>query len=996
MLFFFSLIWSVCCTTDEDGRRKLDAYIREKEGVFPIKDTIYEYYVDFQNFCFSSWDGLLPYGWRYETGCPFFKITVPTVDTVRYEFIVSALLSYGYPVVLTGPVGTGKTSTAQSVLSKLDFDRNTVLNINMSAQTTSQNIQDAIESRLEKRTKGHYAPSGGKQMITFLDDLNMPAKETYGSQPPLELLRQWMDYGFWYDRLKQTRKYVENMHVLAAMGPPGGGRNVITERLLSRFNVINMTFPDESTIARIFGTMLAQHLADFDESVKLVGREITDTTIDLYNNVIVKMLPTPTKIHYLFNLRDISKIFQGLLRSHKDYQNDKPSILKLWIHESFRVFFDRLIDESDREWFMNQMNDQLGRHFELTLHSLCAKKEIPIYADFISPWGVYEEHQDVTILRRYLDIQMEEYNVSPGVIRMDLVLFKDAIEHICRIVRVISQPRGNMLLVGIGGSGRQSLSRVAAYICEYNTFQITVARNYRVPEFKEDLKILYGLSGVEAKATSFLFNDTQITDESFLEIINNMLSSGEVANLYKPDEFEDVKGKLDTAANKANILHTNEAMYEFLISRVRANMHIVLCMSPIGDAFRNRLRQYPALVNCTTIDWFCEWPKEALLEVGNKYIADVNFVQTITGEEVYLELLDTVDKMTVVSTQDRLREGVSLIFATVHNSVAKCSRKMLMEMKRHNYVTPTNYLELVAGYKKMLASKRDEIASQANKLRNGLWKIDDCKEKVTTMSIELEEAQVKVAEFQQQCDEYLVIIVAQRKEADEQQKDVTKTSIKIGEEEVQCKRMADVAQADLDEAMPALEEAIRALDSLSKKDISEMKSYGTPPQKVKMVMEAVNILKGIDPSWESAKRLLGEINFLKDLKEFDRNHVSDKTMKKIAAYTMSEEFVPDKVGMVSLAAKSLCQWVIAIEKYAKVWRYVGPKQAKLDEALASLKEKQLMLAEAQAKLAELNMMLQKLQKEYEEKLAQKEELNRKVSKNKLLFFTSSPLKFIRF
>lgn len=182
-------------------------------------------------------------------------------------------------------------------------------------------------------------------MVTFLDDLNMPAKETYGSQPPLELLRQWMDYGFWYDRLKQTRKYVQNMLILAAMGPPGGGRNIISERLLSRFNVINMTFPDEPTIARIFDTMFAQHLMEFDEAVKLVGHEITNTTIDLYQNVVSKMLPTPTKIHYLFNLRDISKIFQGLLRSHKDYQNTKGSLLRLWIHECFRVFYDRLIDE---------------------------------------------------------------------------------------------------------------------------------------------------------------------------------------------------------------------------------------------------------------------------------------------------------------------------------------------------------------------------------------------------------------------------------------------------------------------------------------------------------------------------------------------------------------------------------------------------------------------------------------------------------------------------
>ena len=70
-------------------------------------------------------------------------------------------------------------------------------------------MQDTIESRVEKRTKAHYVPLGGKQMVTYMDDLNMPAKETYGSQPPLELLRQWMDYGFWYDRKKQTKKYIE-------------------------------------------------------------------------------------------------------------------------------------------------------------------------------------------------------------------------------------------------------------------------------------------------------------------------------------------------------------------------------------------------------------------------------------------------------------------------------------------------------------------------------------------------------------------------------------------------------------------------------------------------------------------------------------------------------------------------------------------------------------------------------------------------------------------
>lgn len=135
------------------------------------------------------------------------------------------------------------------------------------------------------------------------------------------------------------------MLIMGAMGPPGGGRNVISSRLLSKFNLINMTFPTENIINRIFGTMLNQHLRNYTNELRQIGRDITTATIDLYNKVISKMLPTPTKIHYLFNLRDISKVFQGLLRSNIEIQKSKTDLLRLWIHECFRTFADRLIDE---------------------------------------------------------------------------------------------------------------------------------------------------------------------------------------------------------------------------------------------------------------------------------------------------------------------------------------------------------------------------------------------------------------------------------------------------------------------------------------------------------------------------------------------------------------------------------------------------------------------------------------------------------------------------
>ena len=74
---------------------------------------------------------------------------------------------------------------------------------------------------------------------------------------------------------------------------------------------------------------------------------------------------------------------------------------------------------------------------------------------------------------------------------MDLVLFQQAMEHICRITRIISQPRGNAMLVGVGGSGKQSLARLASFICGYETFQISVSSSYGVQDFKENLLALY-------------------------------------------------------------------------------------------------------------------------------------------------------------------------------------------------------------------------------------------------------------------------------------------------------------------------------------------------------------------------------------------------------------------------------------------------------------------------------------------------------------------------
>uniref|UniRef100_H3A7W8 Dynein axonemal heavy chain 2 n=1 Tax=Latimeria chalumnae TaxID=7897 RepID=H3A7W8_LATCH len=943
MWFLFCMIWSICAAVDEDSRKRIDNFMREIEGSFPNKDTIYEYYVDPKVKNWALFEDKLPKGWRYPSNAPFYKIMVPTVDTVRYNFLVSSLISQHFPVLLLGPVGTGKTSIAQSALQSLDPFKWSVLTVNMSAQKKKNKKKPLVWKRSRPRLRTPVDPVE-LMLVVSLEALEIKTKLSLKGR--LVLYSRGLASG-----CLQCMHTADERGLHCRRTEPGPDSSLIVEATRPRLGMRELAYRlsdcldlQESQIKRIFGTMINQKLQDFEEEVKPIGNVITQATLEIYNAIVQKFLPTPAKIHYLFNLRDISKVFQGMLRSHKDFHDTKHSITRLWIHECFRVFSDRLVDQGDMETFVAILSEKLGSLFDQTFHNICPNRQSPLFGDFMHDFRVYEDLTDPTALKQFMETQLEDYNFTPGVIPMSLVLFKDAVEHaVCRIVRVIRQLRGNMLLIGIGGSGRQSLSRLASSICDYKIFQIEVTKHYRKQEFREAYSYLAKRCGENPPPLGVPFTPLKLTEN-----YNSQESLQDSGHRPRPDRkrsSDKVQSALVESLNTAKVTEIPDNLFNFLIERVRNNLHIILCMSPVGDPFRNRLRQYPALVNCTTIDWFSEWPKDALLEVAEKYLEGMNLAA--------LDMRGFSFVLFSLALFFQIHNKVALIFVTMHRSVVEYSRRMLLELRRQNYVTPINYLELVTGYKKLLVEKRKELGDEVNKLRNGLFKIDETRKKVEVMSLELEDAKKKVAEFQKQCEEYLVIIVQQKREADEQQKTVTANSEKIAAEEIKCKALAENAQKDLEEALPALEEAMKALESLNKKDMTEIKSYGRPPVLVETVMQAVMILRGSEPTWAEAKRQLGDQNFIKQLINFDKDNISDKVLKKIGQYCAHPDFHPEIIGRVSLAAKSLCMWVRAMEVYGRVFRVVEPKRARMNAAMAQLAEKQEALAEAQAKLQEV-------------------------------------------
>lgn len=983
-LFYFAFVWSLGCTGDAKGREKFDQFFRgemEKHGAslpFPEDGLVYDYVLDLgEGKGDPKWVGWLDTQPPYEVpkGAEFQEMIIPTKDSICYTYLLDQLSKNRKMCLHTGVSGTGKTVNVMKYLQEgLNAQKQLPLTLTFSAQTSANMTQDILDGKMDKRRKGVFGPPSGKQYVILVDDLNMPKKEEYGAQPPIELLRQWADHGGWFERKTLTFMKIVDLVWVGAMGPPGGGRQPVTNRYMRHFNIIGYTELRDASMDLIFSTILSNFLTgDFPEEVAAMSKPAITATIKLYNNIAAELLPTPEKSHYTFNLRDMSKVIQGMLTCNNKCVLEKKGLVILWVHECRRVFKDRMINNKDRNWFEGQLQTLTSEFFDTQWPDVFTNEagvldDLVFYGEYIVPNAdpkFYDHLSDMAKLTAVMNEYLEDYNAQSNA-PMPLILFTDAMEHVSRICRVIRQPMGNALLLGVGGSGRQSLTRLATFMAEFELFKIEVAKGYGKNEWREDLKTCLKMAGVEGKPTVFLFVDTQIVMETFLEDLNNILNTGDVPNLMSAPEDQDAIATAARPICAAKGLQANKMNFDAVyVSQVRRNLHLVLAMSPIGDVFRERLRQFPSLVSCCTIDWFAEWPEQALTSVA-------------------ASTLDSVEL-----SEESVRGGLVDMVMYVHKSVEDVSNEYFDALKRKNYVTPTSYLELLSTYEKLLAEKREEVGGLCQRLSVGLDKLITTGEEVAVMQEELVALQPVLEKTQKEVAEMMVVIKSDTEEANEVKAVVAADEASAEAKAAECKAIADDAQADLDEALPALDKALKSLELLSKNDIVEVKGLQKPPDGVRLVISAVCVMFEVKPKkvaapdgrgkvddyWDVGKALLNDPNkFLKSLFDFDKENIPESVIKKISPYIENESFTPDVIAKVSKACTAVCQWVHAMHKFYHVSRSIEPKRKALADSQAELKVTMDGLAVTKAKLKEVVDKLDILDKNYKEAVAKQDEL----------------------
>mmetsp|Transcript_7029 Transcript_7029/g.18100 ORF Transcript_7029/g.18100 Transcript_7029/m.18100 type:complete len:3653 (+) Transcript_7029:117-11075(+) len=957
-----------------------------KNVKFPKKgaaSTVFDYYLDPKTNEFEPW-AKSPYFFSIDydpATMNMSAITVPTSETCSVAFWMTDLVKKHRPVMLAGPSGTGKTQQVMGMLKAMDPAAFLSATINFNFYTTSAVLGNTMCLPLEKKTGTNFGPPGIAHLVYFVDDLNLPEVDKYMTQSAIALLRQQMEYGHIYDMTKLAQnpvKSISKTQVVACMNP-GAGSFFINPRLQRWFVTFAIGMPQRASLNVIYDTFLNGHLSrGFADEVLALKDSVIKGAMNLHGEVMQKFRKTAANFHYEFNIRHVAGVFQGLLMTTPAKFKEPQVFADCWIHEAYRVYGDRLVSPEDLAKFEGLLMGQAGKGFgEFNPKRFFGDSRQPLtFCHFLEGIGeepVYDQIHELSVLQKILDQALDEYNESNA--QMDLVLFEDALNHVCRITRIINNPSGHALLVGVGGSGKKSLSRLPAFFFGDQTSTIQISATYGINDLKTDLQEMYKKAGIKGEGVMFLFTDAEITNERFLVYLNDLLGSADIAGLYAQDEKDEVIGSVTKKAKAAGFAPEPGPVYDFFLQEVRRNLHVCLCCSPVGPDFSTRCQRFPALVNCTVIDWFQPWPEDALLSVGQRFLGEMDL-----GTPLQRTAVEKFMPYSFIET----------------NELAKRFQK---EERRHVYSTPKSFLEMLKLYQVLLEHKRDTSDYSIGRLKAGLQKMQETADAVAEieagLKITLEDAEIKKTKA-----EGIAEVVGKEKayvEGETAKAEKEAALVAVIQKEVGEKQRS--TEEDLAKAEPAVEAAMAALDSLDPKSLTECKGMIKPPGGVDDVFAAsMVLLAGIYPniqhkklkvkdrSWDAAKKqCLGNIKeyieMLKEIKnQVDASADLSVQMKEVRPLIALEHFNVETIKGKNSAAAGVTGFILNIVIYYDIVVTVEPKRKALKEANEQLSAANTKLAEVTALVKDLTEKLAVLTAELNEAMSDKATAEAAVAK----------------
>ncbi|KER29805.1 hypothetical protein T265_03604 [Opisthorchis viverrini] len=864
-----AIIWSMCGDGRLSTREELGNYLREITTI-PLPPTgapIIDYEVNL-NGEWQAWSQKVPVIEVETHKITSMDVVVPTMDTVRHEALLYLWLAEHRPMILCGPPGSGKTMTLFSALRSLpDME---VVGLNFSSATTPELMMKTFDQYCECRK----TPNGlvlapvqlNKWLVFFCDEINLPNEDKYGTQRVISFLRQMVEHGGFYRTSDMQWVKFERIQFVGACNPPTDpGRKPLSHRFLRHVPVIYVDYPGELSLKQIYGTFNRAMLRLLP-SLRSQADALTNAMVDFFL-LSQKRFTQDMQPHYIYSPRELSRWVRGIHEALKPLDSlSVEGLVRIWAHEALRLFQDRLIEETERQWTDAHIDDIALKYFPSIDKEAALSRPI-LFSNWLSKEYCSVEQET---LRDYVKARLKVFYEEE--LDVPLVLFNQVLDHVLRIDRVFRQPQGHLLLIGISGAGKTTLSRFVSWINGLSVFQVKVHNKYTAEDFDDDLRNVLRRAGCKGEKITFIMDESNVLDSSFLERINTLLANGEVPGLFEGDEFAALMTQCKEGATRDGLMvDSHEELYKWFTNQICTNLHVVFTMNPSEDGLKDRASTSPALFNRCVLNWFGDWSIEAYFQVGREFTSKTDM------ERPDYKVPDFVPAVAehLLPECPSFREMVANAFVFVHTTLHRANARLQKRTGRSMWVTPRHFLDFIAHFVKLMTEKRSDLEEQQLHLQIGLQKINETVEQVEVMQKSLTQKRQELEQMNEAANAKLKQMVHDQQEAEKRKTMSQRLQEELASQEVFINEKRTLVMNELSQVEPAVNDAKQAVNSVKRAQLVEVRSLGAPPPPVRLAIEAVCTMLGeTSMDWKDLRTCLVRDNFIPSIVNFNVDDIT--------------------------------------------------------------------------------------------------------------------------
>eukprot|EP00051_Salpingoeca_urceolata_P022687 m.374324 g.374324 ORF g.374324 m.374324 type:complete len:4620 (-) comp20005_c1_seq6:68-13927(-) len=978
----YAIVWSIVGDARGSVRSEMAQFIDQESDIPMPKGDVIDYEITVPEGEWSPWKDKVAVIELEGDSFMGTNVVVPTLDTIRHEDLLATWLAEHMPIVLCGPPGSGKTMTLFSSLRRLpDL---VVAGLNFSSSSTPELILKTFEQYCEYRRTPNgvvLSPSQlNKWLVIFCDEVNLPAMDKYNTVRVITFLRQLVEQGgFWRTSDHQWIK-LERIQFVGACNPPTDpGRVPLNHRFLRHVPVVYVDYPGPESLNMIYGTFNRAVLR-MQPLLGQYAKPLTDAMVDFFEQTS-KRFTSDMQPHYIYSPREMTRWVKGIAEAIEPLEDlSVEGLVRLWAHEALRLFQDRLVFDEERQWTDENIDAVAAAHFPGIDLKQALQRPI-LYSNWLSKDYVPVELED---LREYVKARLKVFYEEE--LDVPLVLFDEVLDHVLRIDRIFRQNQGHMLLIGISGAGKTTLSRFVAWMNGLVVFQVKVHNQYTHKDFDEDLRYVLRRAGTRGDKMVFIMDEGNVMDTAFLERINTLLANGEVPGLFEGDEYAMLMTQCKEGSQREGlVLDGHDELYKWFSQQVMNNLHVVFTMNPSEDGLGDQATASPALFNRCVMDWFGDWPEDGFYQVAQEFLA-----------ELPLERADYEPPMDFPRAAKRtpdaptFKDAVVNACVFVHKSVHKANRSLGKAQGVNSVITPRHFVEFINQCVAIRGEKAKELEEQRHHLEIGLTKIRETFDAVGQLQKDLEVAGVELARKAEESKVKSVEVSAAHQRAALSQNEALALSAKLEESQAVAEEAKKEVQKDLDKVAPTERMALSKVGEIKEQLPKLVKEFGkmaNPPEGVKLVVTAIVALltpKAPNKAWKDTLKSVSKEDFMHAVERTSAKDIRSAVARKVeAAYFGHPKWKLTEVKKAYSKAVGIFEYVKAMVECSLILGTSEPKREELKQLEEKLDVMNTEYAETQEKLRELQEQTHALEEESRQLIRDEERLKAESEKTQV-------------